>query len=294
MTDRPAGSRLQAALWVLAGALAFSVVYASGRLAGGAVPALVIVWVRYLSGFVTVSFVSLARHGSLRPAFASRKYAFHGLRALCGIGGLGCSVYAATAMPLADAAALKLLQGVFIMVLAVLLLRERVPAWHALAAALCLGGAAIIVRGTAGGIGFGSLLAAGAAPLVALLAALLVACETILIKYLARTETALSMLFLVNGCAALAMTAVLPWIWVPVAPAEIGPLFLLGPLAIAGQMCNIRGFRLADAAWLAPFGYSSVAFAALIGWAFYGDLPGAATLGGTALIVAGGLLLIRR
>ena len=293
MTAAAAGSKLQAALWVLAGALAFSVVYASGKLAGGMVPALVIVWVRYLSGFVTISAVSLVRHGSLRPGFASRKLWLHALRACCGIGGLGCAVYASTAMPLADAAALKLLQGVFVMVLAVLLLRERVSAWQALAAAICLGGAFVIVTGTAG-IRLASLLASGAAPLVAIAAAFLVACETILIKHLARTESALSMLFLVNGFASLIMSAALPWLWVPVTPLEIGPLFLLGPLAIAGQMCNIRGFRLADAAWLAPFGYSSVVFAALLGWVFFAHLPGLATLAGTALIVAGGLLLIRR
>lgn len=294
MTDGATATKLQAALWVLAAALAFSVVYASGKLAGGLVPALVIVWVRYLSGFVTVSAVSLVRHGSLRPGLASRKLAFHALRALCGIGGLGCAVYASTAMPLADAAALKLLQGVFVMILAVLLLRERIAAGQALAAALCLGGAFVIVTGTAGEISAASLLASGAAPLVALLAAFLVACETILIKFLARTETALSMLFLVNGFASLLMTLALPWIWVPVTPLQLAPLFLLGPLAIAGQMCNIRGFRLADAAWLAPFGYSSVVFAALLGWVFFDHLPGLATLAGTALIVGGGLLLIRR
>src|SRR3546814_19752 len=124
-------------------------------------------------------------------------------------------------MPLADAAALKLLQGVFVMILAVLLLRERVSAGQALAAALCLGGAFVIVTGTAGRISADSLLAAGAAPLVALLAAFLVACETILIKYLARTETALSMLFLVNGFASLLMTLALPWIWVPLSLLQL-------------------------------------------------------------------------
>src|SRR3546814_14320221 len=118
-------------------------------------------------------------------------------------------------MPLADAAALKLLQGVFVMILAVLLLRERVSAGQALAAALCLGGAFVIVTGTAGRISADSLLAAGAAPLVALLAAFLVACETILIKYLARTATAPSMLFLVNGFASLLITLALPCTWGP-------------------------------------------------------------------------------
>ena len=47
-------SKAAAALWVLGAALAFSLLYASGKLTGGLVPALQIVFIRYLSGFATV------------------------------------------------------------------------------------------------------------------------------------------------------------------------------------------------------------------------------------------------
>lgn len=307
MTDHPSAlaaapcrppwfeSRLAAACWVLLAALAFSLVYASGKLADGAVPALQIVWIRYLSGFATVSGLAAAQNGGLRTCLAAPgKRWLHALRALCGIGGLGCAVYAATQMPLADAAALKLLQGVFVILLAVLLLRERVTAWQLVAACLCLGGAFIIVRGNSDGFDPAAMLDTGAAPLVAILAASLIACETILIKFLARTESALSMLFHVNGFAALFMTLPMLWIWTTLSPLQLGLLCLLGPMAIAGQLCNVRAYKLADAAWLAPFGYSAVVFAALIGWIAFGDVPGLATLAGAALIVFGGLLLLRR
>lgn len=288
------GSRLQAVLWILAGCFAFSLVFASGKLAGGAIPALQIIWIRYLSGFATVSAIAGSRPGGLRPHLASTRRLLHALRALCGVGGGTCNVYAAMHMPLADAAALALLQGVFTVMLAVLVLREKVSLWQVFAALLCLGGALVIVRGNSPAADLARLLDAGAAPLVALLGAFLIACEVILIKMLARGESMLAMLLHVNGFAALLLAVPVILLWQSADPLTLLLLGLLGPLAIAGQMCNVRGFRLADAAWLAPFGYSSVAFSALIGWAAFGTLPTLATLLGTVLIVGGGLVLIRR
>lgn len=61
-------SRLSAALWILAGSFAFAIVYASGKLAGGLVPALQIVWIRYMSGLLTVGALSAARPGPLAAA----------------------------------------------------------------------------------------------------------------------------------------------------------------------------------------------------------------------------------
>ena len=290
--------KLAAALWVLAAAFAFSLLFASGKLTGGAIPALQIIFIRYLSGFVTVSGMVAARPQTLPAIRRSQRRWLHLLRAFCGVAGGGCSIAAATLMPLADAAALALLQGMFTMLLAVLLLRERVTRWQVMAALLCLAGALVIVRGNAppGSFdgGFDRLLDTGFAPLLAILGAFLIACEIILIKFLTRNESALSMLLHVNGFAALLLVLPMLLIWTDAPWQQLAALSLLGPMAIAGQLCNIRAYRLADAAWLAPFGYSSVAFAALIGWVVFGDVPGLTAWLGTALIVGGGLLLIRR
>ena len=42
-------------LWVLGGTFLFSLVFASGRLGDGTIPALQIVFIRYVSGFAIVS-----------------------------------------------------------------------------------------------------------------------------------------------------------------------------------------------------------------------------------------------
>lgn len=286
--------KLAAALWVLAAAFAFSLLFASGKLTGGAIPALQIIFIRYLSGFITVTGIVAAQPRALPAIRASQRRGLHLLRAFCGVTGGICNITAATLMPLADAAALALLQGVFTMALAVLLLRERITRWQILAGILCLLGALVIVRGNAPPGGFDHLLDAGFAPLLAILGAFLIAAEIILIKLLSRNESALSMLLHVNGFASIML--ILPMLlWWTAAPwQQLAALGLLGPMAIAGQLCNIRAYRLADAAWLAPFGYSSVAFAALIGWVVFGDVPSPAAWAGTALIVSGGLVLIRR
>ncbi len=287
-------AKIRAALWVLGAALAFSLLYASGKLTGGLVPAIQIVFIRYVSGFVTVGGIAAARRIPPRSILNTGRRHLHFIRALCGVGGGACSIYGATHMPLADASALALLQGVFVMALAVLLLRERVSLMQMLAAALCLAGAFVIVRGNAPEAAAGFSFSIGIAPVAMIAGAFLTACEVILIKVLSRHESALSMLLHVNGFAALLLVLPMLALWQPAPAWELAALCLLGPMAIAGQMCNVQAYRLADAAWLAPFGYSSLVFAALIGWIGFGDLPTLATLLGAALIVAGGLLLIRR
>ncbi len=291
LISMPANPKLAAALWVLGASFAFSLLYASGKLSGGLLPALQIVWIRYFSGTLTVTGLAAMRRVPLRQLLDTRRRSLHVLRACCGVLGGGCSIYGATHMPLADAAALALLQGVFVMALAVLLLGERLRPMQVVAALLCLVGAFVIVRGGQQGfaIGLDSL-----APFAMILGAFLTASEIVLIKVLARNEGMLSMLLHVNGIAVLLFALPVLWLWQAAPWPLLAALCLLGPMAILGQMCNVRAYRLADAAFLAPFGYSSVAFSALIGWVAFGDLPGLATWAGTALIVAGGLALIRR
>lgn len=293
MTASPR-SKLVAALWVLAAAFMFSLLYASGKLTGGAIPAIQIVFIRYLTGFFTVSGMVAARPSAWPSIRASQRRSLHFLRAFCGVAGGVCNITAAMLMPLADAAALALLQGVFTMLLAVLLLGERVTRWQMVAALLCLIGALVIVRGNAPAGGLGNILDAGFAPLLAILGAFLIAGEIVLIKFLTRHESALSMLLHVNGFAALLLAVPMLAFWTDAPWQQLAFIALLGPMAIAGQLCNLQAYRVADAAWLAPFGYASVAFAALIGWVVFGDVPSLTAWLGTALIVGGGLVLLRR
>ena len=273
--------------WAVLAVAIFSLFFLSGKLAGGAASATQIMFMRYAGGFLTVIVVALAMRARLRD-FATKQLHFHALRASMGGGGGIMAIYAAAHMPVANATAIGLLDVVFVMLLGVYVLKEIVTPRQWLAAAACLVGAIIVVV-------FGSGLRLGEATLeasaAALLGALLLAIESILIKKLARSENAIAFLLYVNlfGTLLLAIPAFIEWRPIPL--SYVAAFLMLGPLAIAGQACNIQAFRLADVSLLGPVKYSWIVFAALFGFLFFGEVPQTATYVGGALIVAGGVVI---
>jgi drug/metabolite transporter (DMT)-like permease len=55
-----------------------------------------------------------------------------------------------------------------------------------------------------------------------------------------------------------------------------------------------EGLRLARASAVAPFNYSSIVWATLLGYVIFGDMPATMTLAGAAIIIAAGLLIMLR
>ncbi|MGF1553016.1 MAG: DMT family transporter [Paracoccaceae bacterium] len=291
-----------AALGVLLalGAVAlFAPIFAAARLAevhaGVAAPMIAIVWLRYLSGFATVA-VATAVTGTRPADLRSATPGLHLLRACLGAAGLGCILQAAVLLPLADATAIGLVKGLLVVAFAALILGERVTRAHWGAALLCAAGAGVVIVGLpleAGSIGSDRVGLEGA--LYALAGAVFIALETLTIKVLARREGALGVLAHVNGVAAVLWFG--PTLWAVSAAGlgagDLAVFLLMGPLAILGQFLNVRALRLADAAVIGPVGYASIVFAALLGWAAFGETPGPATWAGATLILFGGVWLAR-
>lgn len=277
-------------LWALLGTFLFTFVFASGKLLGGEVAALQILFLRYVSGFATVltlaarSRIGLAAHISRRPQW-------HVARAVCGAFGGVCAIHAATVMPVADATAIGLTEGVLIMLLAIVFLGERVSTPHWIAAALSALGALIVVRGGAGPAEATGAFGEGA--LFAFLGAVLIAAESILIKVLAKRESPRAVILHVNFFGMLLLAGPALWVWTPPAAWQLALCVGLGPLAITAQYCWIRSYRHADAALVAPIGYTWIVFAALLGLLLFGELPTRATAVGSLLICAGGVMLTR-
>jgi drug/metabolite transporter (DMT)-like permease len=63
---------------------------------------------------------------------------------------------------------------------------------------------------------------------------------------------------------------------------------------MGGFLCLNRGVQLAFASVVAPFQYTSIIWAVVLGYLVFGDVPGAATLAGAAVIVAAGLFIVLR
>jgi drug/metabolite transporter (DMT)-like permease len=101
---------------------------------------------------------------------------------------------------------------------------------------------------------------------------------------------ALTAMLLVSGTAA----AVAPFVWVTPITAHIGLLALAGACLSFGLVLAFEAIRSADVSIVSPFQYSSMLWATVIGFAVWSDIPSWPTIVGATLIVAGGLVILRR
>jgi len=279
-------------LLALLGIALFTPIFAAGKIAEGAIPAMTLVWLRYFGGAMTMGAVVVVKRVPLSSLKSTQAH-LHLLRACLGIGGLGCTIYAATVLSVLDATAIALTKGLIAIALAAWLLRERVVLAHWVAGATCLAGAYLVLQASAITGADTAIVFSGV--MSALFGAVFMACEGLLIKVLARQESGYVVLGYVNTFAAIvfAIPGLMAAHSAGLLVADYAPYLLLGPLAIAGQTMNVLAYRRADAATIAPVGYSWILFSAILGAVWFGEVPGPVAILGAALILAGGFLLTR-
>ncbi|GGK43518.1 DMT family transporter [Salinarimonas ramus] len=198
-------------------------------------------------------------------------------------------------LPLAEATALAFLAPTFMAVFGVMLLGERVD--RRIVGALVVGfaGMLVIVFGqgdpTAGLDGF-RLDPVGVA--AGLSAAVFYALAMVLVRARARIDGIVTIVALQNLVPAVILAVPAVFFWVPLAPADVGLFTLAGFLGASGHLLLTRAFRAAEASRLAPLDYTSLVWATVLGFAFFGEVPGLATFAGATLIVAGAIVASRR
>ena len=92
----------------------------------------------------------------------------------------------------------------------------------------------------------------------------------------------------------LVMAVPMLWLWQPMALADVPILLLMGALATVGMVCITWAFSHIEASRAAPMEYTGLAWAGLLGFAVFGEVPTVWTLSSAALILLGCLLLVRR
>lgn len=281
---------LLALLLALAGMAAFTPIFAAGKLSGGLLPVAVLVWLRFIGGAATIVSVAAVKRV---PVFTgvSPLWKLHLMRAFCGVGGLACSIYAASVLPLADATAIGLTKGIIAIVLAGLVLKEVITGRHWVAGVLCAAGAYLVVRSAESAAGYDELALAGV--MSALMGAVFMACEALIMRYIAQREDTVTILAYVNVFAAVLLSGPVLWLIVKegVSWNDLLIFAWMGPLAIVGQSMNISAYRRAGAATLAPVYYGTVVMSAVFGFAVWGEIPTRVAVFGAVLIVAGGAIL---
>ncbi len=82
--------------------------------------------------------------------------------------------------------------------------------------------------------------------------------------------------------------------WVPVTPVLAVSLLIAAGFLIVGYLFSVKAMRVGDIDAVAPFRYTALVWAMLIGLFVFGEIPDAWMLAGSAVIVAAGLFTLAR
>jgi drug/metabolite transporter (DMT)-like permease len=276
-------------------ALAFTLMSAGIKRLGADYPTGELVFFR--SAFALLPLlVWLAWQGDLASAVRTRNVVGHLRRGLIGSAAMFCGFVGLSYLPLSDAVAIGYASPLIVVMLAALVLKERVRAYRWSAVVIGFIGVLIMLSPHLNAGVIGSGLAGGPAvgALYALLGAACAAGATIEVRRLTATERTGAIVFYFSVLTSLLglTTIILGWRWP--SPGEFGLLVVIGILGGIGQILLTQSYRHADASLVAPFEYSTMIWAVLIGWFAFGHWPEEAVLAGAAVVAGAGLFVLWR
>ena len=245
-----------------------------------------VVWGYSLAITVLVLGYAAVRPEPLRHAFSTRRPLLQFGRGAMLFVTISMLFAALAYMPLADVIAISFAAPLFITLLAVPLLSERVGTHRIAAVVAGLAGVAIVMRPGAGVFEWAALLA--------LASALFFAFFQLTTRVLAATEAPFTTL-LYTGIGTLACsTLAVPFFWAPISTFEIGVFAVIGALGVGAHVCMIRAYAFTQASFLAPFNYAKLLWAVALGYLVFAEVPQLNVIAGSAVIVASGLYVLYR
>ena len=262
--------------------LCFTVLDAITKFMTQRYPVPMLVWARYAVQFVAM-LVWLGPSMRL-DLMRTKRLRFQVFRGVLLLMSSLFFVSALRSLPLAEATALNYTTPIIVVLMARLVLGERMtPARIAFVAAGVAGMLLIVQPGTD--------VFHGAA-LFGLGAAVFYACYQITTRMLAGEDPRV-LLFYPAVMGTLIMSALAPGIdWPQTMPWTHVLLIISGGLlGTLGHFLFILAFRLAPASALTPFTYTQLVWAMLLGWLLYRDFPNGYRIIGMAVVAGSGLLM---
>ncbi|MEL6263049.1 MAG: DMT family transporter [Cyanobacteria bacterium J06626_6] len=221
----------------------------------------------------------------LKAGWKRQIFPFYLLRAVFGLCGFYLFIWAAGLGNLVDATVLLNTTPIFIPLIGITLLDKEISI--ALWGAIALGfiGLLLVVQPNVA-------LLKNPANLLGLGAGASAAIEFLTVRWLSRTQSPLgqTLYYLMIGAVGMTPIALLQW-----QPIDLDTFKLIAAAAgcfLTFQLLLVKAYSFAEPHQIGVFQYSSVIFAAVIGWLFFDELPNRTALVGMMLISGGGGLSI--
>ena len=211
----------------------------------------------------------------------------HLARSVVGLSGMVCGFSAVQYLPLTEATALQFTSPLFMTALSALILAEPVGRHRWAAVVVGFLGVLVMARPIPGqvnvvGVTLGVLSALGAAGAM------------VAIRQIADTERGPTIVFYFTlGGVVLGLVGS-AFGWVVPDPMTLGLLILAGLIGGVGQLFLTEALRNAPVGVIAPFDYTQLIWASLLGLVIWGDLPHPLTLVGAVLVAASGVYILHR
>ena len=243
-----------------------------------------IIFFSVLLGFplVTLMLMRDPTSGTLRP----RHPVWSALRTGAAVVTGASAFYAFSVLPMAQVYAILFSAPLFITLLSIPILGEKVGIHRWAAVVVGLVGVLVVLR-------------PGAAPLqqghlAALLAAACGSLGAIIVRKIGRDERNAVLLLYPMMASFVVMGCLVPFVYRAPPVEHLGIMALISALGVAGGLCLISAYRMAEAALVAPMQYSQIIWAAAFGFFFFDEVPSRWTIIGSAIVIASGLYIVLR
>lgn len=264
------------AVFAVAAAAAFAVTGACIKTAAAHAPNEMVVFFRNaVSVLALLPWLYNVRLRGLR----TRRLGGHFLRAAFGTSAMYCFFYAIRELNLAEAVLLNYSAPLFIPFIAWFWIKEPPPLAVLPAVTLGLLGIGLIVKPA------GTTLVSFPA-LVGAASGVLAASAMVGIRRIADTEPVPRIVFYFSVMGSLISAVPLLWAWQTPSFRTLAAMVGAGLSATAGQLCLTTAYASAPAARVGAFTYTSVVFAALIGWAVWGERLDIRAVLGALIVIA--------
>ena len=250
------------------------------KAASSELPAPQLVFLRSVVGLLIILPIVLPRGIEFIKTTILPIHMFRGLVSICA---MTCFFYAIGHVGLSESTLLNATSPLFIGVLAMPILKEKITFLSVIALITGFVGVCFILKP-------GTALFTTAA-LIGLCSGFFIACAKILVRYMANTEPVMRTVFYFSIFSTFYSGILMIWFWQTPTLYDVSMMVLAGLCATGGQTLLTYAFTHNEAASVAPFTYVTVMMATLIGLIGWNELPDIGSGVGAVFIITACLSL---
>jgi drug/metabolite transporter (DMT)-like permease len=218
----------------------------------------------------------------------------HVWRGLVGTAAMGLGFAGLGLLPLPEVTAIGYAAPLLVVIFAAMFLGEDVRAFRLSMVAVGLVGVLIVLSPRLAPDPANADPSQTLGAIIVLMSAVCAALAQVFVRKLVQTEGTAAIVFWFSVTASVLSLMTLPWGWVVPTPAETALLITAGLLGGFGQILLTSSYRHADASLIAPFEYTSMLLALMVGYLIFDEVPTITMLIGAAVVVSAGVAIILR